>query len=85
VKRQMTITEGRPSTNEDAAHTVTLREFASKPASNPTIPSMLIQTSEAHDSWRARLAASVHSVVGWTGAGAIGSGATLTRPPATGS
>src|SRR4051812_7172347 len=57
VKRQMIVMDARPSTNDDAAQTIRLRELASNPAMSPTIPSMLIHTSDAHESWRARFAA----------------------------
>ncbi len=43
--RQMTIMEARPSTNEDAAHTITLRASASNPAISPTTPSTVIHAS----------------------------------------
>src|SRR3954447_26211684 len=52
----MIVIEARPSTNDDAAHTIKLSEPASTPASSPATPSTLIHSSDTHESSRARLA-----------------------------
>src|SRR5690349_15818497 len=69
----MIVTDASPSTNEDAAHTTTLNELASKPASRPTTPSMLIHSSDAHDSKRACLAER-YQAASRTGAAGVASG-----------
>ena len=72
VKRQMIVTDARPSTNDEAAQMIRLNESASSPAVRPTTPSIVIHTSDAHDSRRAPAAALSHpaSRSGVAGAGA---------------
>src|SRR3984957_13354331 len=53
--------DASPSTNDDAAHTITLSALASRPAISPTTPSTVIHTSDAQDNARARRAVLTHA------------------------
>jgi hypothetical protein len=70
VNRQITIIDAKPSTKDEAAHTITLKALAFKPAISPTTPSTVIHASENHDSARARRASRSHRSSrrgGWLG------------------
>ena len=60
VNRQITMTEARPSMTDPSAHPSSERDPDRRPATRPRTPSPLIQTSDSHDSNRARCAARRH-------------------------